>query len=215
MDLKLRNKHVIISGGAKGIGAAVARLFQEEGAIPIILDMDESAGNRLMEEMKSGEFMGIDLRDEQACERAVASIREKYGSIDVLVNNAGINDVIGLAASGEEFLASLHRNLIHYFTLTRLCWDALKQSKGAIVNISSKIALVGQGKTSGYVAAKGAILSLTREWAVEGLDYGIRVNAVLPAEVWTEMYGEWLNKFDNPAELKVHMVLRPALFGKD
>nr|VFJ44294.1 MAG: L-fucose dehydrogenase [Candidatus Kentron sp. FW]VFJ57853.1 MAG: L-fucose dehydrogenase [Candidatus Kentron sp. FW] len=108
MDLKLQNKHVIISGGAKGIGAAIARLFQEEGAIPIILDMDEAAGNRLVGEMGSGEFIGIDLRDEKACERAVTSIQKKYGSIDVLVNNAGVNDVIGLTSPVEEFMASLH-----------------------------------------------------------------------------------------------------------
>nr|VFK47321.1 MAG: L-fucose dehydrogenase [Candidatus Kentron sp. TC] len=205
MDLKLQDKHIIISGGAKGIGAEIARFFGEEGAVPIILDRDEAAGNRLMEEMKSGEFMGIDLRDEKACERAIASIREKYDSIDVLVNNAGVNDVIGLTASVEEFIASLHRNLIHYFTLTRLCWDSLEQSKGTIVNISSKIALVGQGNTSGYAAAKGAILALTREWAVEGLAHDIRVNAVLPAEVWTEMYEEWLNEYENPTELKSRM----------
>nr|VFK17946.1 MAG: L-fucose dehydrogenase [Candidatus Kentron sp. LPFa]VFK32479.1 MAG: L-fucose dehydrogenase [Candidatus Kentron sp. LPFa] len=205
MNLNLRGKHIIISGGAKGIGAVTTRLFLEEGAIPIILDSDEEAGNRLIGDLKSGEFIGLDLRDGGKCERAIASVIGKYGSIHVLVNNAGTNDVVGLTASREEFVASLDQNLVHYFTLTKLCWDSLKQSKGTVVNISSKVALVGQGNTSGYVAAKGAILALTREWAVEGLAHDIRVNAVLPAEVYTEMYEEWLNKFDNPTERKAHM----------
>ena len=76
----------------------------------------------------------------------------------------------------------------------------LKDTRGAIVNISSKTALTGQGGTSGYASAKGAILALTREWAVELLGYGIRVNAVLPAEVMTPLYRQWLDTFPNPEE---------------
>ncbi len=82
----------------------------------------------------------------------------------------------------------------------------LRKSRGAIVNISSKTAVTGQGGTSGYVASKGAVLGLTREWAAELLDYGIRVNAVVPAGVMTPLYRQWLNTFPNPEE-KVQTIL--------
>src|SRR2546422_7733475 len=77
---------------------------------------------------------------------------------------------------------------------------ALKKARGSIVNISSKTAVTGQGGTSGYVASKGAILALTREWAAELLPYGIRVNAVIPAEVMTPLYRRWLSQFPSPEE---------------
>ena len=112
MQLNLQDKCVLISGGAKGIGAVAARSFRDEGAVPVIPDSDEEAGNRLMGELKSGEFIGLDLRDEARCKEAVASVIGKYGALHVLVNNAGVNDMVGLTASREEFVASPDRNLM-------------------------------------------------------------------------------------------------------
>jgi L-fucose dehydrogenase len=129
----------------------------------------------------------------------VAKVRESFGRIDGLVNNAGTNDGVGLEAGPEAFRASLDQNLLHYYTLAHLCLEDLKASKGAIVNISSKTALTGQGTTSAYVAAKAAQLGLTREWAAALAPYGVRVNAVIPAEVMTPMYRNWLDTFENPA----------------
>lgn len=203
MNLHLTNKIVVISGGSKGIGAAIVRLFNEEGAIPVILDIDKKAAEELINQIGAGSFFELDLRDERRCEEVIVQILEKYNTIDVLINNAGINDCVGLEATNEEFISSLHKNLIHYFTLAKLCWPHLKVSKGTIVNIASKVAVIGQGNTSGYAAAKGGVLSLTKEWAVEGLPHGIRVNAVLPAEVYTEMYEYWLGKsFSDPKKMK-------------
>jgi L-fucose dehydrogenase len=105
---------------------------------------------------------------------------------------------VGLDAGPEAFRASLDQNLLHYYTLAHLCLDDLKAAKGAIVNISSKTALTGQGSTSAYVAAKAAQLGLTREWAAALAPYGVRVNAVIPAEVMTPMYRNWLDRFENP-----------------
>jgi L-fucose dehydrogenase len=117
------------------------------------------------------------------------------------VNNAGTNDGVGLEyGTPEEFAASLRRNLVHYYTVTQTALPFLKQSQGAIVNISSKVAVTGQGGTSGYAAAKGAILELTTDWAAELASYGIRVNTVVPAEVRTGQYEKWLQKFENPQE---------------
>jgi L-fucose dehydrogenase len=122
----------------------------------------------------------------------------------VLVNNAGINDNVGLEnGSPQKFLHSLERNLLHYYHMAHYALPALKKSRGCIVNIGSKVAMTGQGGTSGYAASKGAILALTREWAAELLPYGIRVNALLPAEVMTPLYKQWLGTFpDQEAKLR-------------
>jgi len=211
MDLHLQNKVVLITGGAKGIGAAIVRACVQEGAIPVIADKDATAAAQLQAALRQSgsaqvEFIATELTDPQACKAAIDFALQKFNRLDALVNNAGINDGIGLASgSPEKFVASLERNLLHVYNLTHYALPALKQSKGAIVNISSKTAVTGQGNTSGYVAAKGAILGLTREWAVELLPDGIRVNAVLPAEVMTPLYESWLAKFPDPAQARARI----------
>jgi L-fucose dehydrogenase len=115
-----------------------------------------------------------------------------FGRLDGLVNNAGVNDGAGLAKTVAEFRESLERNLVPAFGLVRLAASELRLSRGAILNIASKVALTGQGGTSGYAAAKGGLLALTREWAIDFAPSGVRVNAIVPAEVWTPMYERWL-----------------------
>ena len=203
MDLQLKDKVVVVTGGAKGIGAAIARTCVSEGAIAVILDRDSGAGTQLRDELlRAGahcEFLPVDLLTEEACAQAVTEAAGRFGRIDALINNAGINDKVGLEhGSPAEFIASLNRNLFHVYNMTHYALPHLKRSKGTIVNISSKTALTGQGGTSGYVSAKGAILGLTREWAVELLSYGIRVNAIIPAEVMTPLYRQWLDTFPDP-----------------
>ena len=127
---------------------------------------------------------------------------QRYGKIDGVVNNAGVNDGVSLKlGSYTEFLSSIEKNVGHYYNMVQLCLEGLKISKGAIVNISSKVAETGQGGTSGYAAANGARNALTREWAVDLLQDGIRVNAVVVAESYTPLYQRWIESFENP-ELK-------------
>jgi L-fucose dehydrogenase len=95
-------------------------------------------------------------------------------------------------------MQSLHKNLVHYYLMALHALPALKKSKGNIVNIGSKTAETGQGRTSAYAAANGGRNALTREWALELLPYSIRVNAIIVAEAWTPLYETWLNTFDNP-----------------
>ncbi len=149
---------------------------------------------------KEALFIQADLRIESECKKSVEETITKLGRIDALINNIGINDGVGLDNSVDDFLASLQLNLVPYFTMTKFCLGALKKSKGVILNIASKVALTGQGGTSGYAASKGGILALTREWAVDLRDFGIRVNALIVSESWTPGYKEWLRKFENPAE---------------
>lgn len=205
MDLNLENMIVLITGGAKGIGAAITMQCAQEGAFPVALDHDAEACARLDQELKNkglqGRFVPVDLSSPENCKEAVQQAYSKFERIDALVNNAGINDKVGLEhGSPLEFRRSLERNLLHYFNMAHYALPHLKSSRGSIVNISSKTAITGQGGTSGYASSKGAILALTREWAAELLDYGIRVNAILPAEVMTPLYGRWLETFPQPEE---------------
>jgi L-fucose dehydrogenase len=218
MDLQLKDKVVLITGGAKGIGAAITRAVANEGAIPVIVDLDAEAGNQLQSELKnSGKGCGlicVDLGTVESCAAAVDQTLQECGCLDVLVNNAGVNDGIGLEhGSPHKFVGSLHRNLLHYYNMAHYALPALKKARGSIVNIASKTAVTGQGGTSGYVSAKGAILALTREWAVELLQYGIRVNAVVPAEVMTPLYQKWLNAFPDP-QAKLQQIVAKIPLGK-
>jgi L-fucose dehydrogenase len=200
MDLELQDKVFLVSGGAKGIGAAISRTLAAEGAFPVFIDPSAEAGRSLLEAIGNrGLHIQKRLIQAEDAEAAVAAAISRYGHIDGVVNNAGANDGIGLEkGSPAAFRQSVEMNLGHYYDLVHYALPYLKQSSGSIVNISSKTAITGQGNTSGYTAAKGAQLSLTREWAVELLPYGIRVNAVVPAEVMTPLYQQYLQSFDDP-----------------
>ncbi|MFZ5953649.1 MAG: SDR family oxidoreductase [Candidatus Dependentiae bacterium] len=197
------NKVVIITGGASGIGRAIAQAYAAHNACVVCVDCNTQASNALLQHFKDKGyekylFVHGDLAKEETCKRAVAETIERFGAIDILINNVGINDKVALDATPNAFKKSLDNNLIHYFTMGHYALPALKKSKGTIINIGSKVALTGQGGTSGYAAAKGAILGLTREWAVELAPYHIRVNAVIPAEVFTEAYKKWIHTFSDP-----------------
>ena len=196
MDLGLTGETIIVTGGGSGIGAAVTEVLAEEGARPVILARRAPDADWLAR--VGADFLQVELSDEAACAAAVAEVRRRHGPIYGLVNNAGANDGVGLGATAAEFRASLDQNLLHYFTMVSLLREDLKQTRGAVVNVSSKTALTGQGGTSAYVAAKAAQLGLTREWAVEFLPHGVRVNAVVVAEAMTPLYRRWLDKTPDP-----------------
>lgn len=214
MDLHLKDKIVIVTGGGAGIGGAVSMALASEGAVPVILGrsaLEEKFEAELREKCPQALFIATELSDDDACRRAVEATLETFGRINGLVNNAGVNDGIGLDASPDDFRASLERNLIHYFTMAHLVVPELRKTKGAIVNVSSKTALTGQGNTSAYTAAKGAQLSLTREWATSLRHDGIRVNAVVPAEVMTPLYERWISSFENRDEKLAEITRRIPL----
>jgi L-fucose dehydrogenase len=208
MDLGLKDKLIVVTGGGAGIGAGISRACLAEGARVVVLGRPSDNVREFMAEMKAAgaacDLVEAHLEDTNRCKEAIAEIEKTYGEIYGLVNNAGVNDGVGLASGTvERFLESLQKNLVHYYALAHYALPALKRSQGSIVNISSKVALTGQGGTSGYAASKGAQLALTREWAAELLPFGIRVNAVLPAEVMTPLYARWLKTLGDPeAKLK-------------
>ncbi|HRD56851.1 MAG TPA: SDR family oxidoreductase [Ferruginibacter sp.] len=200
MDLLLKDKIIIVTGGAKGIGEGIVRALTVEGAFPVIVGRNEADNKKLLNEIGIGAQVVAELAEPTSCKTAIQKIAQQFGRIDGLVNNAGVNDGVGLEnGSYDSFVASLHKNLIHYYLMAHHALPYLKQSKGSIVNISSKTAETGQGNTSAYAAANGGRNALTREWAVELLKYGIRVNAVIVAECFTPLYETWIKTFENPA----------------
>jgi L-fucose dehydrogenase len=218
VDLRLNDHVVLITGGGKGIGEAITRASVREGAIPVVVDKDQPACEKLFADLKlaraRGHYVIADLQRPDNCAKAVEETAQTFGRIDALVNNAGVNDGVGLEhGSPEKFIASLQLNLLHYYNMTHFTLPHLKRTRGSIVSISSKTAVTGQGNTSGYVASKGAILAMTREWAVELLPYGIRANAVVPAEVMTPLYQQWLSKFPDP-EAKLKTIVAKIPFEK-
>ena len=203
MDLGLKDKVIIVTGGAKGIGEGIVKMLANEGAIPAIVGRDESDNKEIVNELAASGNQSFQVKAEltipSECEKAVKAVLEKFDRIEGLVNNAGVNDGVGLELGNyNKFIESLHRNLVHYYLMAQFALPGLKKSKGSIVNISSKTAETGQGNTSAYAAANGGRNALTREWAVELLRYGIRVNAVVVAECFTPLYAKWIKKFPDP-----------------
>ena len=211
MDLLLEGKVFLITGGASGIGEATVGAVAAEQAIPVILDRKpresassilEAIGESLLQPLPGDPYVEIDLCNESEIAAAVVSVAGTFGRIDGVVNNAGLNDGVGLDADRTAFEESLRKNLVHCFDLVREALPHLKKSRGSVINIGSKTYRTGQGGTSGYVAAKGGLAALTREWALELAGDGIRCNAVIPAEVWTPMYEYWLSSQKDPDERK-------------
>jgi NAD(P)-dependent dehydrogenase (short-subunit alcohol dehydrogenase family) len=203
MDLGLQGKVIIVTGGAKGIGEGIVKVLAAEGAIPVIVGRSEEDNIRVTDALKADgkhtmQVVAELTRPEQSA-HAVKATLEKFGRIDGLVNNAGVNDGVGLEyGTYEAFMASLHKNVVHYYLMAHHALPALKASQGAIVNIGSKTAETGQGNTSAYAAANGGRNALTREWAVELLKYNIRVNAIIVAECWTPLYEKWIATLPDP-----------------
>ena len=178
MDLHLQDKVIIVTGGFKGIGKGIALRLAEEGAIPVVLNRRDGADGEFRRDIENittvYDVHLIDLNDTDGIAPIVESVIAKYGHIDGVVNNAGRNDNLSLESTPwRQFEESLHGNLTHYYELVHQCVPALKSSKGSVVNIGSKTALTGQGRTSAEV----------------------RVNAVVVAEAWTPLYAQWIKTF--------------------
>ena len=186
MDLSLKDKVVVVTGGASGIGEAIVRSFAAEGASVVIVARRAEQAVALVGELTAHgqrvECVAVELTDTPACRAAIETVVSRHGRLDVLVNNAAANDAVNLAGSVDEFRASLEQNLVQVFAMTHFAAPHLVKSKGG---------------TSGYAASKGALNALTREWAINLIEPGVRVNTVVPAEVMTPLYQRW---FENTAD---------------
>lgn len=210
MDLHMENKVIIITGGFKGIGKGITLQLAQEGVTTVIIDKDKEARAGFEEDIKkysdAYDIFILDLTDTDGIAPIVEQTYKKYGHIDGIVNNAGVNDNKDLeTTSWRDFEKSIHGNLTHYYELVHASCAYLKESHGAIVNITSKTALTGQGKTSAYAAAKGGILGLTREWAAALVHDRVRVNAIVVSECWTPLYADWIKTFGDEEAQKARL----------
>ena len=205
MNLNLKGKVIVVTGGSKGIGLGIVESLVREEAIPVIVTRNKASVEEVLSTFDSKgvtvSYAIAELTDPEQCKNAITKVIDEFGRIDGLVNNAGVNDSVSLENGDYEgFMTSLKRNVVHYYLMAQYALPALKKSKGAIVNIGSKTADTGQGGTSGYAASNGGRNALTREWAVELLPYSIRVNALIVAECYTPLYEKWINTFPNKEE---------------
>jgi L-fucose dehydrogenase len=217
MNLELKDKVIIVTGGAKGIGEGIVKVLASEGAIPFIVGRNaadnEATVSAVFAAGGKAHQTVAELTVPGECESAVRTVVATCGRIDGIVNNAGVNDGVGLESGNyEAFMASLHKNLVHYYLIVQSALPELKKTRGAIVNIGSKTAETGQGGTSAYAAANGGRNALTREWAVELLKYGIRVNAIIVAECWTPLYEKWITTLPDP-KAKLEEIVKKIPLG--
>ena len=216
MDLLLKDKVIIVTGGAKGIGRGIVEVLAKEGAIPVIIGRNEQDNQETVDALQADGLKTYQVTGElskpEECEKVVQEVLKMFGRIEGIVNNAGVNDGVGLENGNyEKFIQSLHSNLVHYYLIVHHALPALKASKGAILNIGSKTAETGQGGTSAYAAANGGRNALTREWAVELLPYGIRVNAIIVAECYTPLYERWISSMPDSKEKLASIVSKIPL----
>lgn len=200
-----KGKSVIVTGSARGIGKAIAARFGELGANIVIVDMNEEAVNSCVGEMKSKNVNAIgavcNVTSEEDTAKMAELCQKEFGSIDVLVNNAGITkDTLLMRMKKEQWDAVIAVNLTGTYNCTQAVLKAMmKQKKGAIVNLTSVVGIGGNAGQANYAASKAGVIGLTYSCAKELASRGIRVNAVAPGFIETDMTAAI------PAEIKESM----------
>ncbi len=190
---RLQDKVAIVTGGSAGLGKATVERFAAEGAMVSIWDVNEEAGLAMVESVKKmdgkAEFRQVNVADKKQVDAAVAQIKDLHVHIDILINNAGITrDATLLKMEEEQFDQVVAVNLKGVFNCGQAVGRVMvEQGSGSIVNTSSVVALYGNFGQSNYVATKAAVIGLTQVWARELGRKGVRVNAVAPGFIGTEM----------------------------
>jgi NAD(P)-dependent dehydrogenase (short-subunit alcohol dehydrogenase family) len=200
---RLAGKVALITGGTRGIGAAVARSFLLEGAKVLLVARQRDAGLRMVEELggDGARFVPGDVADEETAVRAVAAASDAFGALHVLVNNAALDFSKAIdETTADEARRILDVNFLGAFLMLREGGRLMREAgRGSIVNVVSRYALVGGPGMGVYSAAKGALLSLTRTAAIEWAPWGVRVNAVAPGPTDTPLLQEWIGQQPDPS----------------
>ena len=197
--MRLKDKVTLITGGASGIGKATAELFAREGAKIVICDVNEEAGKALVAQLgNDATFYKVNVADRQAVQAWVDDVVARYGRVDVLVNNAGVTrDGLFVKVKDGELVKQMEEaafDLVVDINLKGVfnCAQAvapymIKQGSGVILNMASVVGLYGNLGQTNYVATKAGVIGMTKVWARELGRYGVRVNAVAPGFILTDM----------------------------
>lgn len=208
MPANLSGKVVVLTGGADGIGRECALAYAREEATVAILDRDlDTALSTASEAGRDSIALHADVSDGDALRVAIGTVLDRFGRIDAVHNNAGIaSPSKPLHETSEQEWDDLQRiNLKSVYWTTRFAFNALKESRGAILNTASVVGLMGQQNHAAYVASKGAMISLTKAMAADYARYAIRVNAVCPAGVWTPMLEQWCAEQPDPESIRQYL----------
>lgn len=204
----LSGKVIFLTGGSAGIGLACAKAYAEAGAKVVIVALDSGQVNEVAMQL-GAEHLGIacDVSKATDVAHAIALTMEKYGKIDAIHNNAGVASPSKPLheTSDEEWDQLTNINIKSVLYTTRYGFEALKQSEGCILNTSSLVGEIGQENHAAYTATKGAMNALTKSMALDYAVHKIRVNAVLPAGVWTPMLRKWSQEQPDPASIEKYL----------
>lgn len=192
--MKLKNKTAIITGGSNGLGRATALLFAKEGANVVVADMDENAGSKVIDDIKKGGgrglFVKVNVSDQNDVNNLVSAALKEFGKLHILINNAGIvSDGRLVKMELEQWQKVIDVNLKGVFICAQAVSKVLVEQNegGAIINTSSVVGLYGNFGQSNYVASKAGVIGMTKTWAKELGKYNIRVNAVAPGFMETDI----------------------------
>jgi NAD(P)-dependent dehydrogenase (short-subunit alcohol dehydrogenase family) len=204
----LEDKVVFLTGAANGIGRECAIACVREGASVVVADVDGVKAAETATELGSAAMaVECDVSNGAAVERAVAAALDRFGRIDAVHNNAGISTPSKpLDETTEaEWDRLMAVNLKSLLWTTRAALPALKRSRGTILNTASLVGSIGQGNHAAYSATKGAMIALTKSMAIDYAPFGIRVNAICPAGVWTPMLEDWAREQPDPASIHTYL----------
>jgi meso-butanediol dehydrogenase/(S,S)-butanediol dehydrogenase/diacetyl reductase len=208
MPTDLGGKVIVLTGGADGIGRECALAYAREGATVAILDRDLDQAMRTASDAGEDSIaLRADVADGDQLRIALIEVLDRFGRIDAVHNNAGVaSPSKPLHETTEEEWDVVQRiNLKSVFWTTKFAFDALVASKGTILNTASMVGLIGQQDHAAYVASKGGMIALTKAMAADYARYGIRVNAVCPAGVWTPMLERWCGEQADPAGIRQYL----------
>lgn len=217
--MRLKDKIAIITGAGRGIGAAIAEAFVREGAIAILAERDRVTGEATASRLGDNAlFIETDVTDQASVEASIAAVLERHGRIDVLVNNAGINVFHNpLETSDAEWQRCMAVDLEGVWRMCRAVLpNMLQNGGGSIVNIASSHSSTIIPGTFPYPVAKHGLLGLTRALGIEYAARNIRVNAIAPGYIETDLAVEYWNGFDDPAaeRQRIYDLHPPKRIGK-
>ena len=204
----LNKKVIFITGGSKGIGLECSKAYIKEGALLAIASKEELEFDSIADEIGSSHLLlPCDVSNEQQVKWAIEKTIAHFGRLDAVHNNAAIASPSKTLhdTSTEEWEILMNTNIKSVYLTTKYGFEHLKLSKGSILNTSSLVAEIGQEIHAAYAATKGAVNTLTKSMALDYSKYGIRVNAVAPAGVWTPMLRNWANEQPNTDEIEMYL----------